>query len=113
MTTLAGVDRKTVRRYAEAGKAAGLDRDGRPGQLTAELLGRAVAVRPARPPGTGASWETIAGERDPIAGWLGDASLQPLAELVQLRPPGRRVEARPGRSTRQLPSASPPNSQNV
>ncbi|WP_239029027.1 helix-turn-helix domain containing protein [Pseudonocardia acidicola] len=55
VTTLAGVDRKTVRRYVEAGKAAGLDRDDGPAQLSDELLGAVVAaVRPARPRGTGA-----------------------------------------------------------
>src|SRR5690242_16933824 len=71
VTTLAGVDRKTVRRYVEAGKAAGLDRDDGPAQLCDELLGAVVAaVRPARPRGTGASWETLAGERDRIEGWL-------------------------------------------
>jgi transposase len=71
VTTLVGVDRKTVRRYVEAGQAAGLDRDDGPEQLSDELLGAVVAaVRPARPRGTGASWETIAGERDRIEGWL-------------------------------------------
>ncbi len=35
VTTLAGVDRKTVRRYVQAAQAAGLVRDGGPGQLSA------------------------------------------------------------------------------
>ncbi|MBC3189503.1 IS21 family transposase [Pseudonocardia sp. C8] len=87
VTTLAGVDRKTVRRYVEAGKAAGLDRDGGPGQLTDELLGTVVAaVRPARPRGTGTSWEIIAGERERIAGWLGDGlSLVKVHVLLERR----------------------------
>ena len=46
----AGVDRKTARRYVDAAVAAGLDRDGGPGQLSDELVGQvAQAVRPARP----------------------------------------------------------------
>jgi hypothetical protein len=35
----AGVDRKTARRYVEAAVAAGLARDGGPGQLSDELVG--------------------------------------------------------------------------
>ena len=71
VTTLAAVDRKTVRRYVEAGQAAGLARDGGVGQLSDELLGAVVAaVRPARPRGTGTSWETIAVHREQITTWL-------------------------------------------
>ena len=43
----AGVDRKTARRYVEAAVAAGLARDGGPGQLTDELVGQ-VARRSGR-----------------------------------------------------------------
>jgi hypothetical protein len=53
-TTLAGVARKTVRRYAVAGKAAELVRDGGPAQLDDALLGAVVAaVRPVPGRGTG------------------------------------------------------------
>lgn len=49
MTTLAGVDRKTVRRYVDAAEAAGLTQECGPGQLSDELLGTVVAaVRPDR-----------------------------------------------------------------
>ena len=45
-----GVDRKTVRRYIEAGQAAGLVRDGGEAQLTDALIGLVIeAVRPVRP----------------------------------------------------------------
>jgi transposase len=71
VTTLAGVDRKTVRRYVLAAQAAGLVREGGPGQLTDELLGVVVGVvRPARPQGTGVAWQTIAGQREQISQWL-------------------------------------------
>jgi transposase len=67
----AGVDRKTVRRYVEAGEAAGLVRDGGLEQLTDELLGVVVeAVRPSRPAGRGGSWQACEAERDRIKGWL-------------------------------------------
>jgi transposase len=56
----AGVDRKTARRYVEAAVAAGLDRDGGPGQLCDELIGQvAQVVRPARPGGHGPGWERL------------------------------------------------------
>jgi hypothetical protein len=38
----AGVDRKTARRYVEAAVAAGLARDGGPGQLSDELVGQVL-----------------------------------------------------------------------
>jgi hypothetical protein len=67
----AGVDRRTVRRYVEAGEAAGLVRDGGEGQLRDELLGVVVeAVRPSRPAGRGGSWQACEAERDRIKGWL-------------------------------------------
>ena len=39
VTTLAGADRKTVRRYLRAARDAGLLREGGAGQLSDELLG--------------------------------------------------------------------------
>jgi transposase len=71
VTRLAGLDRKTVRRYVQAAEAAGVSRGGGDGQLTEELLGAVVGVvRPDRPRGNGASWEAIAGQREQIAMWL-------------------------------------------
>ena len=71
VTRLAGVDRKTVRRYVQAAQAAGVARDDGDDQLTDEVLGAVVAVvRPDRPRGTGASWEAIAGQREQIKTWL-------------------------------------------
>lgn len=71
VTRLAGLDRKTVRRYVQAAEAAGVAREGGDGQLSEEVLGVVVAVvRPDRPRGNGASWEAIAGQREQIQTWL-------------------------------------------
>jgi hypothetical protein len=65
----AGVDRKTARRYVDAAVAAGLDRDGGPGQLSDELVGQvAQAVRPARPGGHGLGWERLEARHGEIEG---------------------------------------------
>jgi transposase len=71
VTRLSGVDRKTVRRYVDAAQSCGVDRTEGADQLTDELLGSVVGVvRPERPRGTGTAWEALAGQREPIAGWL-------------------------------------------
>lgn len=68
---LAGVDRKTARRYVEAGLAAGLVRGGGAGQLDDALIGVVVAaVRPARPAGYGGGWAACAAEHEQIAAWV-------------------------------------------
>jgi len=65
----AGVDRKAARRYVEAAVAAGLARDGGPGQLTDELVGQvAQVVRPVRPGGHGLGWEQLEACRAEIEG---------------------------------------------
>jgi hypothetical protein len=70
---LAGVDRKTARRYVAAAVAAGLDRDCGVDQLTDELIGAVVAaVRPDRPQGYGAAWEVLCANHDQINGWVND-----------------------------------------
>jgi len=67
----AGVDRKTARRYVEAGEAAGLVREGGEAQLTDELIGAVVfAVRPARATGHGASWEELVPWKAEITTWV-------------------------------------------
>jgi transposase len=67
----AGVDRKTARRYVEAGEAAGLVRAGGEAQLTDELIGVVVgAVRPARVTGHGASWEELVGWTEQVTAWV-------------------------------------------
>jgi transposase len=68
---LAGVDRKTARRYVDAAVAAGLDRDGDTDQLTDELIGAVVeAVRPDRPNGYGAAWESLCDNHSSIVKWV-------------------------------------------
>src|SRR6516165_1325589 len=67
----AGVDRKAARRYVEAAVAAGLARDGGPGQLTDGLVGQvAQVVRPVRPGGHGRGWERLEACRAQIEGWV-------------------------------------------
>jgi transposase len=69
----AGVDRKTVVRYVDAAAAVGLARDGGEAQLTDELIGQVVAaVRPDRPNGHGAAWESLEEQRNRIVKWVGD-----------------------------------------
>src|SRR6266498_1621871 len=68
---LAGVDRKTVRRYLAAAIELGLDRDGGEAQLGDEFLGRVVeAVRPHRVDGHGAAWRTLEEHREQIQTWV-------------------------------------------
>lgn len=70
---LAGVDRKTARRYIDAAVELGLDRSGNDGQLTDELIAGVVdAVRPDRPRGHGSAWEACAARHDQLKAWLDD-----------------------------------------
>lgn len=65
ITRLSSVDRKTVRRYVEAGVACGLDQTGGVEQLTDELIGAVLEqVRPVRPDGHGPAWELLAAHHD-------------------------------------------------
>ncbi len=67
----AGVDRKTARRYVQAGVEAGLARDGGMGQLTDELVGQvAQVVRPVRPGGHGQAWEQLEACQAEIERWV-------------------------------------------
>ena len=67
----AGVDRKTARRYVEAAQAAGLTRDAGLQAVTDELVGLVVeAVRPVRPHGHGAAWESLLGREVQIREWV-------------------------------------------
>jgi hypothetical protein len=72
----AGVDRKTARRYVLAAQEAGLSCDAGPQALSDELIGVVVdAVRPARPNGHGASWDTLLGHEEQIRTWVGEGKL--------------------------------------
>ena len=72
---LAGVDRKTVRRYVEAATGLGLVRDGGESQLDESLIGSVVeAVRPHRSDGHGDAWRVLVANHDQIKAWL-DADL--------------------------------------
>ncbi len=68
---LAGVDRKTVRRYVTAAEELGLVRDGGEGQLCDEFMGSVLeAVRPHRSDGHGGAWRLLVAHHDQIEGWL-------------------------------------------
>jgi transposase len=71
VTDLAVVDRKTVRRYVQAARAAGLSQECGVGQLSDELIGQVIAaVRPDRPRGVGQAREVLAAHREQINKWL-------------------------------------------
>ena len=71
MERLAGVDRKTVRRYVAAALELGLIRDGGEDQLSDEFVGSVVeAVRPHRRDGRGDAWRALAANHELIVGWL-------------------------------------------
>jgi len=73
---LAGMDRKTVRRYVSAAVDVGLVRDGGEAQLSDELLASVCErVRPHRPAGRGAAWELLAANHELLKGWLVDDGL--------------------------------------
>jgi hypothetical protein len=68
-----GVDRKTVRRYVEAAKAAGVVAGGDESQLSDGVIGLVcLAVRPERPSGHGAPWERLDAQAGLIKGWVDD-----------------------------------------
>ena len=87
ISELTGLDRKTVRRYVEAGQTAGLLRTGEVGQLDDRLLGVVIAaVRPARPSGHGSSWECLVAEHEQLKKWLeADLTVVKIHELLERR----------------------------
>ncbi len=73
---LAGVGRKTVRRYVAAGVELGLVRGGGEEQLSDEFVGAVVeAVRPHRADGHGERWRLLVANHELIVGWLKDDGL--------------------------------------
>jgi len=68
---LSGLDRKTVRRYLGAARAAGFEPAAGEAGLSDALIGAVCqAVRPARPSGHGQAWAALAGRRSRIEAWL-------------------------------------------
>ncbi|GAC1611150.1 MAG: hypothetical protein NVS3B26_22110 [Mycobacteriales bacterium] len=68
---LAGVDRKTVRRYVAAAPELGLGRGGGEQQLTDVFMGSVVEkVRPHRSGGRGQAWGLLVAEHEQIERWL-------------------------------------------
>lgn len=76
VSRLAGMDRKTVRRYVEAAEDLGLDPAGGEDQLTDEFIGGVVErVRPHRTDGHGEGWRLLDAHRDQLKTWLDDDEL--------------------------------------
>ncbi|MGH3455391.1 MAG: IS21 family transposase [Nocardioidaceae bacterium] len=68
---LAGVDRKTVRRYVSAAVELGLVRDGGEIQLSDTFVGSVVeAVRPHRVDGRGEAWRLLVANHQLVEDWL-------------------------------------------
>jgi len=73
---LAGIDRKTVRRYVDAAVEAGLDREGGEDQLNDVFLALVVEkVRPHRTDGHGAPWRRLEPYKEKIKTWLDEEDL--------------------------------------
>jgi hypothetical protein len=73
---LAGIDRKTVRRYVTAAVELGLDREGGEDQLTDVFMGQLVKkVRPHRTDGHGATWRELESHKQKIRAWIDDEGL--------------------------------------
>jgi hypothetical protein len=68
---LAGLDRKTIRRYVSAAEELGLVRDGGEEQLSDEFLGQVVeVVRPHRADGRGEAWRLLVANHHLVEDWL-------------------------------------------
>lgn len=68
---LAGVDRKTVRRYVSAAQELGIDRDRGEDQLNELFIAQVVErVRPHRNDGHGAPWRELEARSDKIRNWI-------------------------------------------
>ena len=76
ISRLAGMDRKTVRRYVETAEELGLDRAGNDDQLSDVFIGEIVEkVRPYRTDGHGEAWRLLDAHRGQLKGWLDDEGL--------------------------------------
>ena len=73
---LAGIDRKTVRRYVAAAAEAGVTQGGGEDQLSDTVLARVVeVVRPHRHGGHGATWRALEAQADQIRSWIEEEDL--------------------------------------
>ena len=81
---LAGMDRKTIRRYIAAAEVAGITAGGGDAQLSDGVVGQVVeAVRPHRTDGHGEAWRVVGAHHDRIAGWVkGDLTAVKIHELL-------------------------------
>lgn len=73
ITRVTGVDRKTVRRYVEAGQAAGLEREDGEERLDDGFVGEVMGRVQGRGPGRhGASWRSCQEHEELLRKWVGE-----------------------------------------
>jgi transposase len=95
VATATGVDRKTVRRYVEAGRAFGLSREDDGVDLDDQLVGLVVqAVKPGAPSVSGAMREHCRKHRKLIEGWLDEDCKGPKIARLLARNTGVAVPLR-------------------
>jgi transposase len=85
---LAGVDRKTVRRYVSAAEELGLSRAAGEAQLTDVFMAGVVErVRPHRSDGRGPAWRALEAHREQIGVWVEgeDLTVVKVGELLHRR----------------------------
>ena len=71
ISRLTGLDRKTVRRYVEACRDAGVWRGGGEDQLTEGVVGQVIGgVRPRGPEAHGDAWRLCVESRESLRGWV-------------------------------------------
>ena len=71
ISRLTGLDRKTVRRYVEAGRDAGVWRGGGEDQLTEGVVGQVIGgVHPRGPEAHGDAWRLCVENRESLRGWV-------------------------------------------
>jgi transposase len=88
-----GVDRKTVRRYVEAAREAGLD-PGAPAVSDEVVAAVAAAVRPGAGPGIGAMRAHLRAHAEQVRGWVDEGCHGPKLARLVLRATGVPVPLR-------------------
>ncbi len=95
ITRLSGMDRKTVRRYVAAAKAAGLERDGGEDQLSDALIGEVTHRVQSRGPGRhGANWMVCEEHRERLKKWIDEGLKLTKVRVLLERHTGKSVPYR-------------------
>lgn len=85
ISRLTGLDRKTVRRYVEAGRDAGVWRGGGEEQVTEAVVGQVIGgVHPRGAEAHGEAWRLCVASRESLRGWVeGGLRLTKVQELLR------------------------------